>query len=40
MEAQYDDVFNITASMNSNQVGENLGLGANVSGLFGLGKAL
>ncbi len=38
METQYDDVFNITASMNSNQVGENLGLGSNVSGLFNLGE--
>ena len=38
-ETQYDDVFNITASMNSNQVGENLGLGANVSGLFNLGES-
>jgi len=36
-EAQFDDVFNITASMNSNQVGEDLGLGANVSGLYDLG---
>ncbi len=38
-EEQYDDVFNITASMNTNQVGENLGLGANVSGLFSLGES-
>jgi hypothetical protein len=37
-ETLYDDVFNITASMNSNQVGEDLGLGANVSGLFNLGE--
>ena len=37
-EAQYDDVFNITASMNSSQVGEDLGVGANVSGLFELGS--
>ena len=36
-EAQFDDVFNITASMNSSQVGEDLGLGANVSGLYDLG---
>ena len=36
-EAQFDDVFNITASMNSSQVGEDLGLGSNVSGLFELG---
>ena len=38
-EAQYDDVFNITASMNSSQVGEDLGLGNNVSGLYPLGNA-
>ena len=37
-EAQFDDVFNITASMNSSQVGEDLGVGANVSGLFELGS--
>jgi len=37
-EAQFDDVFNITASMNSSQVGEDLGLRANVSGLFELGS--
>lgn len=37
-EAQYDDVFNITASMNASQVGEDLGVGANVSGLFELGS--
>ena len=36
-EAQFDDVFNITASMNTGQVGEDLGVGANVSGLFELG---
>lgn len=36
-EAVYDDVFNITASMNTGQVGEDLGFGANVSGLFTLG---
>lgn len=36
-DAQYDDVFNITASMNSKQTGEDLGVGANVSGLFELG---
>lgn len=36
-EAQFDDVFNITASMNKSQVGEDLGLGSNVSGLFELG---
>ena len=36
-EAQFDDVFNITASMNSSQVGEDLGIGANVSGLYDLG---
>jgi hypothetical protein len=35
----YDDVFNITASMNTNQVGEDLGMGANVSGLFNLGES-
>ncbi len=38
-EEQFDDVFNITASMNSNQVGEDLGLGSNVSGLYQLGNA-
>lgn len=37
-EAQFDDVFNITASMNAAQVGEDLGVGANVSGLFELGS--
>ena len=37
-EAQFDDVFNITASMNSSQVGEDLGVGANVSGLYELGS--
>jgi hypothetical protein len=37
-EAQFDDVFNSTASMNSSQVGEDLGVGANVSGLFELGS--
>lgn len=36
-DAQYDDVFNITASMNSKQTGEDLGVGVNVSGLFELG---
>jgi hypothetical protein len=36
-EAQFDDVFNITASMNTGQVGEDLGVRANVSGLFELG---
>ncbi|MBK7432459.1 MAG: hypothetical protein IPI66_00290 [Chitinophagaceae bacterium] len=36
-DAQFDDVFNITASMNTSQVGEDLGLGSNVSGLFELG---
>jgi hypothetical protein len=36
-DAAYEDVFNITASMNTGQVGEDLGLGANVSGLFMLG---
>ena len=36
-EAQFDDVFNITASMNTAQVGEDLGLNANVSGLYTLG---
>lgn len=36
-EAQFDDVFNITASMNTAQVGEDLGVSANVSGLFELG---
>lgn len=38
-EAQFDDVFNITASMNKSQVGEDLGVGANVSGLFELGSS-
>ncbi len=37
-EAQYDDVFNITASMNTSEVGEDLGVSANVSGLFELGS--
>jgi hypothetical protein len=37
-EAQFDDVFNITASMNNSQVGEDLGVSANVSGLFELGS--
>ncbi len=37
-EAQFDDVFNITASMNTSQVGEDLGVTANVSGLFELGS--
>ncbi len=37
-EAQFDDVFNITASMNSSEVGEDLGMSANVSGLFELGS--
>ena len=37
-EAQFDDVFNITASMNTAQVGEDLGVTANVSGLFELGE--
>jgi hypothetical protein len=36
-EAQYDEVFNITASMNKSQVGEDLGVGSNVSGLYELG---
>lgn len=38
-EAQFDDVFNITASMNTSQVGEDLGVGTNVSGLYQLGNA-
>lgn len=37
-EAQYDDVFNITASMNKSEVGEDLGVSANVSGLAELGS--
>jgi hypothetical protein len=37
-EAQYDDVFNITASMNKSEVGEDLGVSANVSGLSELGS--
>ncbi len=36
-EAQFDDVFNITASMNTPQVGEDLGMEVNVSGLYTLG---
>lgn len=36
-ESQFDDVFNITASMNKNEVGEDLGLGSNVSGIDELG---
>jgi hypothetical protein len=38
-ETQFDDVFNITASMNKSQVGEDLGVGVNVSGLFELGSS-
>lgn len=38
-DAIFEDVFDITASMNTNQVGEKLGLGANVSGLFSMGEA-
>lgn len=37
-EAQFDDVFNITASMNKSEVGEDLGVSANVSGLSELGS--
>jgi hypothetical protein len=37
MEGQYDDVFNITSSINSADAGEDLGLGSNVSGLDELG---
>ena len=37
-EVQFDDVFNITASMNNDQVGEDLGVTSNVSGLFELGS--
>jgi hypothetical protein len=37
-ESQFDDVFNITASMNRSEVGEDLGVSANVSGLFELGS--
>ena len=37
-EAQFDDVFNITASMNTSEVGEDLGVSANVSGLTELGS--
>jgi hypothetical protein len=37
-ETQFDDVFNITASMNTSEVGEDLGVSANVSGLFELGS--
>lgn len=37
-EAQFDDVFNITASMNRSEVGEDLGVSANVSGLSDLGN--
>ena len=32
-EAQFDDVFNITASINTEDAGEDLGMGTNVSGL-------
>jgi hypothetical protein len=37
-EEQFDDVFNITASLNTDEVGEDLGMGANVSGLAELGS--
>jgi len=37
-EEQFDDVFNITASMNSGLAGEDLGVGANVSPLDELGS--
>jgi hypothetical protein len=36
-EAEFDDIFNITGSMNASTVGEDLGLGTNVSGLDDLG---
>lgn len=36
-EAQFDDVFNITASITAEDAGEELGMGANVSGLEELG---
>ena len=36
-EESFDDVFNITASINAGEAGEDLGMGANVSGLFELG---
>jgi hypothetical protein len=36
-EAQFDDVFNITASLNAGEVGEDLGMGANVAGMDELG---
>ncbi|MBP6430766.1 MAG: hypothetical protein KA319_03285 [Ferruginibacter sp.] len=37
MEEQFDDVFNITGSINAADAGEDLGLGSNVSGLGELG---
>jgi hypothetical protein len=36
-EEQFDDVFNITASIGTAEAGEDLGLGANVSGMDELG---
>ncbi len=36
-EAQFDDVFNITASVTAEDAGDELGMGANVSGLEELG---
>ncbi len=36
-EEQFDDIFNITGSMNTSNAGEDLGLGENVSGLDELG---
>jgi hypothetical protein len=37
-DALYDDVFNITGSMNSAQAGEDLGLGGSFPGAFGNGR--
>jgi hypothetical protein len=39
-DAVYDDVFNITGSMNSSQVGEDLGLGGLMPGAFSNGRDL
>jgi hypothetical protein len=37
-DAIYDDVFNITGSMNSSQVGEDLGFGGSLPGAFSNGR--
>ncbi len=39
-EAQYDDVFNITASVSAEDAGEDIGMGTNVSGLGEMGTPL